>query len=154
MLFQSLRALCEAPGGAGSIWRYLAALVKATWVSGRFAYTIQTELYFADVRLRQFSGCREYHGCSYRLRQYAWSPAYLYIDYQLLCLGDAVISRPIRHASLVSCKINFRENYMLGRSNCLLIWLYSCFIKSVSAMPCDLQIQSPWDSYVSLLNTI
>jgi len=48
MLLQSLRALCKAPGGAGSIWKYLEALVRATGVSGRFAYGFRTELHFAD----------------------------------------------------------------------------------------------------------
>jgi hypothetical protein len=48
MLLQSLRALCKAPGGAGSIWKYLEALVRATAVSGRFAYGFQTDLHFAD----------------------------------------------------------------------------------------------------------
>ena len=48
MLLQSLRALSKAPGGAGSIWKYLEALVRATGVSGRFAYGFRTELNFAD----------------------------------------------------------------------------------------------------------
>jgi len=51
MLLQSLRALCKAPGGAGSMWKYLEALVKATEVSGRFAYGFRTEFPFADVLL-------------------------------------------------------------------------------------------------------
>jgi len=37
MLLQSPRAHCTAPGGAGRIWKYLEALVRATGVSGRFA---------------------------------------------------------------------------------------------------------------------
>jgi len=49
MLLQSLRALCKAPGGAQSIREYLEAVVRATRVSGRFAYGFQTELHFADV---------------------------------------------------------------------------------------------------------
>jgi hypothetical protein len=48
MLLRSLRAPCKAPGGAGSMWKYLEALVRATGVSGRFAYGFQTELHFAD----------------------------------------------------------------------------------------------------------
>jgi len=51
MLLQSLRALCKAPGGAGSIWKYFEALARATGVSGRFAYGFRTELHFADVML-------------------------------------------------------------------------------------------------------
>jgi len=47
MLLQSPRALCKAAGGAGSIWKYLEALVRATGVSGRFSYGIWTELHFA-----------------------------------------------------------------------------------------------------------
>jgi len=31
------------------MWEYLAAKVRATTVSGRFAYGFQTDLYFADV---------------------------------------------------------------------------------------------------------
>ena len=49
MLLHSLRAFCKAPGGAGSIWKYLEALARATGVSGRFAYGFRTELHFADV---------------------------------------------------------------------------------------------------------
>jgi len=48
MLLQSLRALCNSPRGAGSIWKYFKALVGATRVSGRFAYDFQTDLHFAD----------------------------------------------------------------------------------------------------------
>jgi hypothetical protein len=48
MLLQSLRALCLAPGGPGSIWNYLAALVRSTGVSGRFACGFRTDLHFAD----------------------------------------------------------------------------------------------------------
>jgi len=49
MLWQSLSTLCKAPGGAGSIWKYLEAVVRATRVSGRFAYSFRTELHFPDV---------------------------------------------------------------------------------------------------------
>jgi hypothetical protein len=55
MLLQSLRALCKAPGGAGSIWKYLAALVRATGVPGRFAYGFWTELHFADAACFQLA---------------------------------------------------------------------------------------------------
>jgi hypothetical protein len=48
MLLQSLRALCKAPGGAASIWKYLEALVSATRVSGRLQYSFQTDFHFAD----------------------------------------------------------------------------------------------------------
>jgi len=49
MLLQSLRALCKAPGGSGSIWKYLEALVRATGVSGRFACGFRTDLHFAGA---------------------------------------------------------------------------------------------------------
>jgi len=49
MLFQSLRALCLAPGGPGSIWNHLGALVRSTGVSGRVACGFRTDLHFADV---------------------------------------------------------------------------------------------------------
>jgi len=49
MLLQSLRALCKAPGGPGSIWKYFEALVRATGVPGRFACGFHTELHIADV---------------------------------------------------------------------------------------------------------
>jgi hypothetical protein len=49
MLLQSPRAHCKAPGGPGSIWKYLEALVRATGVSGRFVCGFQTEIHFADV---------------------------------------------------------------------------------------------------------
>ena len=48
MILQSLRARFKAPGGAGSIWKYLEALVRATGVSGRVAYGFRTELHCAD----------------------------------------------------------------------------------------------------------
>jgi len=49
MLLHSLNALCKTPGGAGSIWECLEAVVRATRVSGRVAYGFRTELHFADV---------------------------------------------------------------------------------------------------------
>jgi len=49
MLLQSPRAHCKAPGGPGSIWKYLEALVRATGVSGRFACGFRTELHSADA---------------------------------------------------------------------------------------------------------
>jgi hypothetical protein len=51
MLLQYLRALSKAAGGAGSIWKYIKALARATGVSGRFAYGFRTELHFADEEL-------------------------------------------------------------------------------------------------------
>jgi hypothetical protein len=48
MLLQSLRALCFAPGGPGSIWNYLGAPVTSTGVSGRFGCGFRTDLHFAD----------------------------------------------------------------------------------------------------------
>ena len=54
MLLQSLRALCFAPGGPGSIWNYLGALVRFTRVSGRFACGFRTDLHFADVSCQIF----------------------------------------------------------------------------------------------------
>jgi hypothetical protein len=48
MLLQILRALCKALEGAGSIWKCLAALVRATGVLGRFAYGFRTEIHFTD----------------------------------------------------------------------------------------------------------
>jgi len=55
MHLQSPRALCNAPGGAGSIWKYLEALARATGVPGRFAYGFRTELHFADVESQLLS---------------------------------------------------------------------------------------------------
>jgi hypothetical protein len=49
MLFQSLRALCLAPRGPGSIWNHLGAPVRFTGVSGRFACGFRTDLHFADI---------------------------------------------------------------------------------------------------------
>jgi len=54
MLFQSLRALCLAPGGPGSIWNHLGAPVRSTGVSGRFVCGFRTDLHFADD-LRAYS---------------------------------------------------------------------------------------------------
>jgi len=54
MPLQSLRALWKAPGGAGSIWKYLEVLVTAIGVSGRFVYGFWTELHFANVGIGEF----------------------------------------------------------------------------------------------------
>ena len=48
MLLENQRALCKAPGGAGSICEYLEAVVRSTRVSSRLAYGFRTELHFAD----------------------------------------------------------------------------------------------------------
>jgi hypothetical protein len=56
MLLQSLSALCKAPGGAGSIWEYLEAVMRAARVSGRFAYGFRTKLHFADVEMKAATG--------------------------------------------------------------------------------------------------
>jgi hypothetical protein len=48
MLLQCLRALCFAPGGVGSIWKYSKALVRATGVSQRCAYRFRTDLHLPD----------------------------------------------------------------------------------------------------------
>jgi hypothetical protein len=50
MLFQSLRALCLASGGPGSIWNHLGAPVRSTGVCGRFACRFWTDLHCADVK--------------------------------------------------------------------------------------------------------
>jgi len=49
MLLQSLRALCLAPVGPGSIQNHLGAPVTATGVSGWFGCGLRTDLHFADV---------------------------------------------------------------------------------------------------------
>jgi len=51
MLLQSLGAYCLAPGGSGSSWKYLEALVRSLRVSGRIAYCFRTDLHFADVQV-------------------------------------------------------------------------------------------------------
>jgi len=53
MLLQSLRALCKAPGGPGSIWKSLEALVWATGVTGRLARGFQPDSHFAAVTLNR-----------------------------------------------------------------------------------------------------
>jgi hypothetical protein len=52
MLLQSLRALCFAPGGPGSIWNYFGAPVRSTGVTGRVACGFRTDLHFADEILQ------------------------------------------------------------------------------------------------------
>jgi len=37
-----------APGGSGSVWKYIEALVRSPGVSGRIACGSRTELHFAD----------------------------------------------------------------------------------------------------------
>jgi len=48
MLLQSPRALCLAPGGSGSVWKYFEGLVRSPGVSRRIACGFLTELHFAD----------------------------------------------------------------------------------------------------------
>jgi len=48
MLLQSLSALCLAPGGSGSLWKYLEALLRSPRVSGRIGCGFRTEFHFAD----------------------------------------------------------------------------------------------------------
>jgi len=48
MLLQSLTALCLAPGGPGSIWKYFEALVRSTGVSGRLVCGFRTDLHLPD----------------------------------------------------------------------------------------------------------
>ena len=50
MLLQSLRALCLAPGGSGSVWKYLEALVTSPRVSERIVCGFRSALHLADVR--------------------------------------------------------------------------------------------------------
>ena len=50
MLLQSLGALCLAPGGSGSDWKYLEALVRSPGVSGSIECGFRTKLHFADER--------------------------------------------------------------------------------------------------------
>jgi hypothetical protein len=54
MLLHSLKAFCKAPGGVGSIWKYLEALARATRVSEMVAYGFHTKLHFANVALYGF----------------------------------------------------------------------------------------------------
>jgi hypothetical protein len=49
MLFQSLRTLCLAPGGPGSIWNYLGEPVRSTRGPKRFACGFHTGFHFVDV---------------------------------------------------------------------------------------------------------
>jgi len=43
MLLQSLRALCLAPGGSGSVWKNWEALLRSPGVSGRIGWGFQTD---------------------------------------------------------------------------------------------------------------
>jgi len=49
LLLQSLGALGLSPGGSGSVWKFLEALLRSRWVSGRIACGFMTELHSADV---------------------------------------------------------------------------------------------------------
>jgi len=51
MLLKSVKALCSALGGPGSIWEYFEVLVRSTGLSGRLVCNIRTDLHFADVAL-------------------------------------------------------------------------------------------------------
>jgi hypothetical protein len=48
MLLPSLRALCLAPEGPGSLWNYLGAPVRSAGVSGRIGCGFRTDLHCAD----------------------------------------------------------------------------------------------------------
>ena len=48
MLLQSLRTLCLALGGSGSIVKYLDALVRLPIVSARIVCCFWTDSHFAD----------------------------------------------------------------------------------------------------------
>jgi len=61
MLLQSLRALCEAPGGPGSIRQYLETLGRATGESGRFGCGFWTDLHFADDEYNTHFGFYLFH---------------------------------------------------------------------------------------------
>ena len=50
MILHSFIAFCKGPGRAGSIWKYLEALLRATGVSERFAYNFRTEFLFAGLK--------------------------------------------------------------------------------------------------------
>jgi len=54
ILLLSLRELCLAPAGPGSIWKYIEALVRSTGVSGTFACSFRTSLNFADVIVKYY----------------------------------------------------------------------------------------------------
>ena len=70
MLLQSLRALCLAPGGSGSIWKYLEALVRLPGVCGRVVCSFGTEVHFADVvRELSKSGNKVYYYLALRMHE-------------------------------------------------------------------------------------
>jgi len=58
MLWQSLRTICLAPGGPGSIWNYLGAPVRTTGVSRRVVCGFRTDLHFADGWLHSWDNLR------------------------------------------------------------------------------------------------
>jgi hypothetical protein len=58
MLWQSLRALCLAQRGPGSIWNYLGAPVRLTGVSTRFAW-LPSDLHFVDVKVKIYKVVEE-----------------------------------------------------------------------------------------------
>jgi hypothetical protein len=72
MLLQSLRALRLAPGGSGSISKYLEALVVSPGESARIECSFQTELHFADllsdnaVGMKQIEDLNWSNGIQYR----------------------------------------------------------------------------------------
>jgi len=72
ILLHSLRVFCKAPGGAGSVWKYLEALARATGVSERLAYGFRTEIHLADGDLDQ--GSLEIHleAVIERVWRYPW----------------------------------------------------------------------------------
>ena len=74
MLLQSLRAICKAAGGPGSIWKYLDAPVRATGVSGRFGCGFRTDLHFADVGGGRSGGGRSRGRCNGCCDSIHWIP--------------------------------------------------------------------------------
>ena len=70
MLLQSLRAPCLAPGGSGSIKKYLETLLRSPRVSRRIACCVQTDLHFAD----------ESSGRHWETTYHAWRTSFSWLE--------------------------------------------------------------------------
>jgi len=99
ILLQSLRAHCKAPGGPGSIWNNLEALVRATGVNGRFGSGFRTYLHFAHEEM-QF--CR----FPFRIAHYLAKSSRIWMsgcEFSVICLIGTGLEAYHRREGILQC---------------------------------------------------
>ena len=129
MPLQILRTLCLAPGGPGSIWKYLEVLVRATGVLGRFVFGFRTDLHFADIILSCLLVFRCLRSLVLRMNIHSLVPPFkqsqLVERIKHMCCNE-MHTHPSSHYSEVfvkylACKLHGKE-YVLLRLRLLVSW--------------------------------